>query len=382
MQTMKIKLIDKKLSENNEIAYLTFKVSENFDFKAWQFVMLDNWNLKRAYSIASSPSLLKEWKICFYVKKASENGMSAYLVDKIKIQDELDMMWPFWHMFIKEQSEEKIYLLISAWSWLWPILWIYEDLIQSWKYKNIYNFYQERYFENIVKNNENTNIENEWKLENRCKENLKAFVPNIDEMNFTVVQGTDSMELGDVIKGNVIKGNVMINMTNDIENENTSESDNEHQINNNGIENLLNSLEPVTIRPTEEQIQNACEDIPFGSIHNPTNISCPINLTSFTGESMVTQIIFCGHCYVPSALRTWFNSNVRCPLCRYDIRIYNPLTVINNPYRRQNNYQSSENISQINTIHPQNTELLVETDNSDSEWCYLCLIYIISNESF
>ena len=151
MQTMKIKLIDKKISENNEIAYLTFKVSENFDFKAWQFVMLDNWNLKRAYSIASSPSLLKEWKICFYVKKASENGMSAYLVDKIKIQDELDMMWPFWHMFIKEQSEEKIYLLISAWSWLWPILWIYEDLIQSWKYKNIYNFYQERYFENIVK---------------------------------------------------------------------------------------------------------------------------------------------------------------------------------------------------------------------------------------
>ena len=149
---MIIKLIDKKLSENKEVVYLTFRLEENFDFKAWQFVMLDNWNLKRAYSISSSPLLLKkEQKICFYVKKASKTGMSAYLVEKIQVWDELNMIWIFWNMFINKKSEEKTYLLISAWSWLWPILWIYKNLVESWKYKNIYNLYQERYFEIIVK---------------------------------------------------------------------------------------------------------------------------------------------------------------------------------------------------------------------------------------
>jgi len=31
---MIIKLIDKKLSENKEVVYLTFRLEENFDFKA------------------------------------------------------------------------------------------------------------------------------------------------------------------------------------------------------------------------------------------------------------------------------------------------------------------------------------------------------------
>ena len=146
---MNIKLIDKKLSQNKEIAYLTFELEDSFNFKAGQFVIFDNWKLKRAYSMANSP-YFKNSKISFYVKKASENWFSAYLIEKISIWEKLEMTWPFWNMFVKEYSKEKIYLLISAWSWLWPILWIYEDLIYNWIYNKIYNFYQERYFENIV----------------------------------------------------------------------------------------------------------------------------------------------------------------------------------------------------------------------------------------
>ena len=94
------------------------------------------------------------------------------------------------------------------------------------------------------------------------------------------------------------------------------------------------SFESVPIVPTTEQINNACEDLSYNSISNPINSVCPINLERFDESSTVTQIVYCGHCYSPEALRRWFSSNVRCPICRYDIREYNPLRTINNPYRR------------------------------------------------
>jgi len=98
--------------------------------------------------------------------------------------------------------------------------------------------------------------------------------------------------------------------------------------------NGLTNLESVPIFPTNQEINTACEDVSFNTISNPINSSCPINLERFTNNSTVTQILYCGHCYEPSALRTWFRSNVRCPICRYDIRNYNPMDIIRNPYRR------------------------------------------------
>ena len=115
--------------------------------------------------------------------------------------------------------------------------------------------------------------------------------------------------------------------------------DNNQVLNRDFNESLISILDnmnfdSVPVTPTEEQINNACEDISFNLISNPINTSCPINLERFTNESIITQIIFCGHCYSPDALRMWFTTNVRCPICRYDIRTYNPLLMIHNPYRR------------------------------------------------
>ena len=36
----------------------------------------------------------------------------------------------------------------------------------------------------------------------------------------------------------------------------------------------------------------------------------------------VFQIKHCGHNFRENALRNWFRTNVRCPVCRYDIRDY------------------------------------------------------------
>ena len=169
--------------------------------------------------------------------------------------------------------------------------------------------------------------------------------------------------------------------------------------NNDNIENIIrgafdthinnftfpSTLEPVAVFPSIDQINNACEDISFNLINNPVNSSCPITLERFTESSTVTQIIYCGHCYLPGALRTWFRSNVRCPICRYDIRTYNPLLVINNPYRRilanpqnrriqtpynrdmsQNNTQSgvSEEKENEDEIIENNNDNIEETDNT------------------
>jgi len=145
---MKIKLSKKILSKNSEVVYLEFQPEEKIDFQAGQFLMIDNWNIKRAYSIASTPN---DDKICFYIKKASENGMSKCLVEDIKEWDQLSVMWPFWHMVLKE-NKNKNYLLVSVWSGLGPILSIYKTLSKSWNFSKLVNIFWERYENTIVTN--------------------------------------------------------------------------------------------------------------------------------------------------------------------------------------------------------------------------------------
>jgi len=145
---MKIKLKQKFLSKNKDVAYLVFNKDEGFSYKSWQFMMLDNGKFKRAYSIASSPL---DNELAFYIKKASENGMSKYFVEDMKENEEIDAIWPFWHMIL-EENEKTNYLLISVWSWLWPILSIYRTLLKTWKFNKLVNIFWERYKDSIVEN--------------------------------------------------------------------------------------------------------------------------------------------------------------------------------------------------------------------------------------
>jgi hypothetical protein len=94
--------------------------------------------------------------------------------------------------------------------------------------------------------------------------------------------------------------------------------------NNTTRESLRNFYLPVTIRPTETQINNAIRIVSFETILNPVNSRCPISLERFTPEQEVAQIIHCGHVFNSQEITTWFNSNVRCPVCRFDIRDYIP----------------------------------------------------------
>jgi hypothetical protein len=93
----------------------------------------------------------------------------------------------------------------------------------------------------------------------------------------------------------------------------------------NHFSRLLNSfLEPVNITPTQTQIENATRNIIYGDILDPINNSCPISLEAFTDTSNVTMIRHCRHIFNTNSLISWFNTNCKCPVCRYDIRNYNP----------------------------------------------------------
>jgi len=43
-------------------------------------------------------------------------------------------------------------------------------------------------------------------------------------------------------------------------------------------------------------------------------------LERFNPTDQVRQINHCGHIFLPNEFNEWFQTNVRCPVCRYDIR--------------------------------------------------------------
>jgi hypothetical protein len=64
--------------------------------------------------------------------------------------------------------------------------------------------------------------------------------------------------------------------------------------------------------------------------------------------SISTQIKQCGHTFNQEAITNWFQSNVRCPVCRYDIREWSDVSgnTINN--EQDENEQASS--QQMNTL--------------------------------
>ena len=117
------------------------------------------------------------------------------------------------------------------------------------------------------------------------------------------------------------------------------------------IENQVNNeLEPVIIYPSQTQIELATRRIQYSDILNPLNTSCPISLEDFSGNDIVVEIRYCGHIFRPQHITNWFRNNCRCPVCRYDIREYNPR--LPNIFQENSNetQQESQQESQQETI--------------------------------
>jgi hypothetical protein len=117
-------------------------------------------------------------------------------------------------------------------------------------------------------------------------------------------------------------------------------------------------LQDVIVRPTEEQINNATRIITYDHSIEFINHRCPISLADFEEGEDVRQLIYCGHCFCEESIQNWFNTNVRCPVCRYDIREYslpnihdissNTPTRSNSPSTPNNRNRTTNNINNIN----------------------------------
>jgi hypothetical protein len=82
----------------------------------------------------------------------------------------------------------------------------------------------------------------------------------------------------------------------------------------------IDDLVDVIVSPTQEEIANNTIQLRYNEVINPLNSSCPITLERFENNTECTQIIGCGHLFNHDGLNRWLIGNVRCPICRYDIR--------------------------------------------------------------
>ena len=83
-----------------------------------------------------------------------------------------------------------------------------------------------------------------------------------------------------------------------------------------------NTLQDVIVRPTQEEILGATEIIYYAENTTNNNTTCPITLEPFIVGEQLYRIKHCSHLFKRTALNDWFRRNVRCPICRYDIRDY------------------------------------------------------------
>ena len=130
-------------------------------------------------------------------------------------------------------------------------------------------------------------------------------------------------------------------------------------------------LRPIPVHPTSEEITNAIRVVDYESIINPPNAICPITLQPFLNNEMVSEILYCRHIFNTESLNEWFQENVRCPLCRYDIREYNPRTrntlriqEINEETIEEDSQEDAQDDSQHDEEDYDETH---ETNNNDNE---------------
>lgn len=80
-------------------------------------------------------------------------------------------------------------------------------------------------------------------------------------------------------------------------------------------------LDPVIIRPTNQQIEAGTHTFMIADMSTEASECCAICQEDFISGAAVRRLNVCRHLFHRHCIDRWFNSNVRCPVCRYDIRV-------------------------------------------------------------
>jgi len=161
MKTMKA-VISKVKEEADEINTYTISLPEEIEFIPGQFVMTwfdEEPNLKRAYSIASSP--LKKKEIELTIKKVAK--FTSKLFEK-KEGDKINVRGPFGHFTFKETDKHDL-ILIAGGTGITPLLCMMR-YIKDKKLKNkVHLFYSNRTPETILYKEELDELNKEKNIE-------------------------------------------------------------------------------------------------------------------------------------------------------------------------------------------------------------------------
>jgi hypothetical protein len=111
-------------------------------------------------------------------------------------------------------------------------------------------------------------------------------------------------------------------------------------INNNLFSMFDEFYNTVAVRPSREVLERETRRVPFSEIVNPLNISCPISLERFESTTEVMELLPCHHLFSPPHILSWFERNVRCPVCRYDIRTGTTPATTNESIREETTTQT------------------------------------------
>jgi hypothetical protein len=76
-----------------------------------------------------------------------------------------------------------------------------------------------------------------------------------------------------------------------------------------------NFLNPVVVRPTQEQIENNSE-----IVTDISGQSCAICQDQIRSDDTCRSLSTCQHVYHRTCIDQWFTRSVQCPTCRHDIR--------------------------------------------------------------
>jgi len=80
--------------------------------------------------------------------------------------------------------------------------------------------------------------------------------------------------------------------------------------------------DPVPVIPTPQQLDNAT--LLQQATSEEESLQCAVCQDAYTEGQAIRTIRHCGHSFHKTCIDPWFQGNVRCPVCRYDIRDSTP----------------------------------------------------------
>jgi len=133
--------------------------------------------------------------------------------------------------------------------------------------------------------------------------------------------------------------------------------------------------EDVVVRPTNGQIDGALETYLYGSLDE--SHTCPITLEPIVEGEEVCRIRHCGHIFKKNAIYGWFSQNVRCPVCRFDIRDYITPRTREEAYsqhqqqqqqqQEEQQQQQQDYINQAEIEYELNNQMRIEADEESKD---------------